>query len=272
MAWADEIVVCDMRSGDETVRIAKKLGAKIVYHKKEDYVEPARNYALNKANGEWILILDPDEEIPPGLAKRLLEISRKMKAIDYVRVPRKNIIFGKWMKAAIWWPDYNIRFFRKGNVSWTDKIHRPPEARGLGLDLAEDEKWAIVHHHYENVSQFLQRMDRYTGIQAEELKKAGYRFSWQDLLTKPLGEFLSRFFAGRGYLDGLHGLALSLLQAFSFVTVYLKAWEDNKFNEQELKLEELEKVKEKAGAELDWWFKKKSAGNIIKNFFKKFSN
>ncbi len=269
--WADEIIVCDMHSSDQTVKVAKKFGAKIAYHKKEEYVELARNFAISKAISDWILVVDPDEEVPQSLAVRLVEISRKMKRIDYVRLPRKNTIFGKWMKASMWWPDYNIRFFRKGKVAWTNKIHRPPEARGAGLDLPEDEKWAIVHHHYESVSQFLQRMDRYTKIQSMELKKEGYKFSWQDLISKPLREFLSRFFANRGYEDGLHGLALSLLQAFSFLAVYLKVWEMDKFKEQELKLEELELIKKQAGEELNYWFNKSEArGNLFKTFFKKF--
>ena len=269
--WADEVVVCDMHSNDKTVEIAKKLGAKIVSHKRLDYVEPARNFAISKAANEWILVLDPDEEIPESLKERLMEIASKMDQIDYVRLPRKNVIFGKWMKGAMWWPDYNVRFFKKGKVLWTDEIHRPPETEGKGLDLSADEGLAIIHHNYQTIFQFIERMNRYTTVEAEELKKQGYKFNWQDLFDKPLNEFLSRFFANRGFEDGLHGLALSMLQAFSFLIVYLKVWENSSFKETALNLTDLEAEKSKMGYQINYWMKEiKSSKNPFKRFFSKF--
>ena len=93
---ADEIVVTDMESIDKTVEIAKKAGAKVFKHKQTGYVEPARNYAISKATGEWILILDADEETPPSLVKKLKQLVKTGKA-DYYRLPRKNIVFGRWL-------------------------------------------------------------------------------------------------------------------------------------------------------------------------------
>lgn len=267
--WADEIIVCDMYSDDKTVKIAKDLGAKVVFYEKAGYVEPARNFAISNATSEWILILDADERILESLANKLKEISSMMKQIDYVRIPRKNLIFNHFMKASMWWPDYNIRFFKKGKVKWGSEIHRPPEVLGQGLDLPSEEKYAIVHHNYKSISQFLQRMDRYTTIQAEELQKSGYKFVWTDILQKPLSEFLSRFFAGSGYKDGLHGLALSLLQAFSFMIVYLKLWEKEKFAEKDIDLKSIKEQKNSYGKEIDYWIKRPIQPN---NFFKRFFN
>ena len=265
--WATEIIVCDMYSEDKTVEIAKCLGVKIIYHKKVNYVEPARNYAISKASNEWILILDPDEQVTESLKERLIEIAAKMGQIDYVRVPRKNLIFGRFMKASMWWPDYNIRFFRKGKVKWGNKIHRPPEAFGLGLDLSADEKWAIVHYHYGSISQFLERMIRYTKVQTMELREEGYQFDWKDLIKKPLAEFLGRFFANRGFEDGLHGLVLSLLQAFSFLVVYLQVWELEGFKEQSMDFSELKEISKQSGSEIEYWFKN---ANLSKNTFMRF--
>ena len=264
--WADEVIVCDMHSDDDTVEIAKKMGAKVIYHKRLEFVEPARNFAISKASNKWVLLLDPDEELPESLKDRFVDIASKMKQIDYVRVPRKNLIFGRWMKASQWWPDYNIRFFKKGKVIWTDKIHRPPQVLGEGLDLSADEKWAIIHHNYESISQFMERMVRYTKVQADELKEEGYKFDWKDLIKKPLNEFLGRFFANKGFEDGLHGLALSLLQAFSFLIVYLRLWEMQQFKPKELKFEELKDVSKQANQELDYWLKQ---GNLSSNPFKR---
>ena len=264
VAWADEIVVCDMHSSDKTVKIAKELGAKVILHKKTGYVEPARNFAISKTSFNWVLVLDADESIPEALARKIKELIAKPNPIDYVEIPRKNIIFGKWMKASMWWPDYQVRLFKKGSVLWNEKIHGKPQTKGIGLKLQPEEQLAIVHQNYQGVSQFIERMNRYSDIQASQLQEEGYKFSWKDLLQKPLNEFLSRFFASNGYQDGLHGLALSLLQAFSFLVVYLKVWEKIKFKEQEINLSEFKAEAQINGKAIEYWFK-----NVDRNFFKK---
>lgn len=265
--WADEILVCDMHSDDNSAIVAKKLGAKVILYKRLSFVEPARNFAISKASNEWILVLDPDEEIPTTLADRLKEMVQKPIVSTFVEVPRKNIIFGKWMKASMWWPDYNVRFFKKDSVFWGDKIHHPPKTKGQGIKLPGEEHWAIVHYHYSSVTQFIERMNRYTSIQAEELKEEGYQFNWIDSINRPLSEFLGRYFANRGFKDGLHGLSLSLLQALSFLIVCIKLWELNGFNQEEIKLKDVEEVFRKGGEELDYWFK---YGNLSKNPLKAF--
>lgn len=266
--WADEVIVCDMHSADKTVELAKKAGAKVYSHEREEVVERARNFAVSKASGDWILIIDPDEQIPDGLARRLQQIADNMRQVDYVRIPRKNLIFGKFIKYSGWWPDLNIRFFKKGKVNWTDEIHRPPKTEGEGLDLETDEQYAIIHHSYKSVSQFIERMNRYTTVQANELIKAGYKFNWKDLFDKPLGEFLSRFFALEGYKDGLHGLVLALLQAFSFLIVYLKVWESEKFKEEDITVEQLENQTNQSVYAINYWFKK-IKGGFFSNLFKR---
>lgn len=267
VAWADEILICDMHSDDDTPVIARKLGAKVIFHKRTGFVEPARNFAISKASHEWVLVLDADEEIPEGLADRLKEIVSGGGVTTFVEIPRKNIVFGKALKASMWWPDYKVRFFKAGAVTWSNKIHRVPKTEGQGLTLPADERWAIIHHHYDNISQFVRRMDNYSNIQAQELKQEGYIFDWADLIKKPLSEFLSRFFAHRGFEDGLHGLALSLLQAYSFLLVYLKLWEMEGFKERSLEFSKVREESEKAGEELRYWFK---YGNLSKNPLKRF--
>jgi (heptosyl)LPS beta-1,4-glucosyltransferase len=249
---ADEIVVVDMKSDDKTVEIAKKGGAKVYQYKRVGYVEPARNFAISKATGDWIFILDADEEIPKTLVKRLRRLVKSGKG-DYYRIPRKNIIFGKWMKHSRWWPDMNIRFFKKGKVTWNEVIHSVPLTKGKGVDLEAKEDLAIIHHNYQTITQYLERMNRYTTIQAKLLINEDYRFIWKDLIKKPLSEFLSRYFAGEGYKDGLHGLAVSLLQAFSEIVVYLKIWEKEKFLEQAITINEIANQIGEAEAETNWW-------------------
>lgn len=254
VVWAEEIIVCDMYSDDKTVDLAKKMGANITRYKRTDYVEPARNYAISKASNDWILILDADEQIPKELSNRIKQMLKKPISSDFVKIPRKNIIFGKWLKATGWWPDYQIRFFRKGKVLWNEQIHSRPQTFGTGLTLPADEKWAIIHNNYQSVFQFIERMNRYTEIEERELRSEEYQFKWEDLIKKPLNEFLSRFFVSKGYQDGLHGLALSLLQAFSFLITYLKAWEQNKFERQSIELDQLSKLSKETGKDINYWF------------------
>ncbi|MFZ5366021.1 MAG: glycosyltransferase family 2 protein [Patescibacteria group bacterium] len=262
---ADEIIVCDMYSDDKTLEIAKKFDTKIYRHKRTDFVEPARNYAISKATGDWVLVLDADEELPGPVIKTLQETVKK--DTDYVLIPRKNIIFGKWIKHSRWWPDYNIRFFKKGKVIWSSQIHSVPHAEGKELKLPAEEKNAIIHYNYNSITQYLERIGRYSGIQAKQLLDEGYKFSWRDLIKKPVSEFLSRFFAGEGYKDGIHGLTLSLLQSFSELVIYLKIWEREGFNEEEMPqvFEEIKKVT----SEVDWWIVAKTQ-NPLKKILQKF--
>ncbi|MBI2268182.1 MAG: glycosyltransferase family 2 protein [Candidatus Blackburnbacteria bacterium] len=250
---ADEIVVVDMESSDKTVEIAKEEGARVWNHPQLGYVEPARNFAIGKAVGDWILILDADEEIGPTLIKKLREIVSKKKSADFYRLPRKNLIFGKWIRHARWWPDYNIRFFKRGVVSWSEIIHSVPETHVEGMDLLAQEKFAIIHHNYTTVSQYLERMMRYTDIQAKFQVKDGYVFAWQDLIKRPASEFISRFFAGGGYKDGTHGLVLGILQAFSEAVVCVRVWEIQKFRDMPIKDEDLNKELNKIALEFDHW-------------------
>src|SRR6266498_5902614 len=112
--WADEIIVVDDGSTDGTISIAKKHTDKIYHHKSQGFVEPARNFAISKTTGDWILVLDADEQVPQSLAEKLQELAGQSET-ECVNLPRKNIIFNKWIQHTGWWPDYNIRFFKKGS-------------------------------------------------------------------------------------------------------------------------------------------------------------
>lgn len=271
-SFADEVVVVDMESSDKTREIAEKLGAKIYIHKKVGYVEPARNFAISKTVNPWVFILDADEEIPPALIIQIQKILKDPKA-DYYRIPRKNIIFGKWIKHARWWPDMNIRLFKKGHVSWNEVIHAVPMTQGIGGDVEEKEDLAIIHHNYNTVEDYLSKMNNYTTQHAKIKINEGYKFSWKDILVKPMGEFLSRYFYGQGYKDGLHGLALSVLQAFSEFSVYLKIWQNEKFVEKDLSLDEVVSVFQEQEKEIHYWeadASVKEGGNLYDRIRRKF--
>lgn len=261
--FADEIVVVDMHSTDKTVETAKKYGAKVFYHDYTRFVEPARNFALQQAQSSWILLIDADEELSLVLSERLRKITEDGK-VDYVEIPRKNIIFGKWIQHSRWWPDYLVRFFKHGEVKFSNKIHSPPVASGTGIRLEEKEENAIVHHNIQSISQFMERINRYSDIQSEELLKSGYKLRAEDLVFKPANEFFSRFFDGEGFKDGLHGLTLSILQGFSEFLVYLKVWEAEGFEEQNLK--ELNKWFIKISSDFTYW-RRRTAPTFLRKIF-----
>lgn len=228
--YVDEIVVVDMHSQDQTVSLAQKFTDKIWQHEYVGYVEPARNFAINKASGDWIFLIDADEVLPNTLGEQLRRLAADSRYAFY-RLPRQNFIFGQKLTHSGWWPDYQIRFFKYGAVTWNDEIHSIPLTQGKGMDLAADKKNALIHYHYDSISQFIERMNRYTTQEARQLVKDGYVFTWKNILTKPVSEFLTRFFAWEGYKDGFHGLVLSSLQAISFLIVELKVWETERFRE-----------------------------------------
>lgn len=252
LTFVDEIVLIDMDSTDRTCKIAKEYNAKIFTHPYTGFVEPARNFGIGKAGGDWILIVDADEEIPKTLS-HFLRLEVKTAAADFYRIPRQNIIFGKTIKHAGWWPDYQIRFFRKGRVSWTEKIHGIPLTKGAGFDLEPYEDLSILHYNYQSLEQFLERLNRYTSISAKELFLGNERFKVSQLFTASTREFITRYFTWEGYKDGVHGLALSFLQSFSELVTYLKLWELENFKEEKIHLSSVEKLLKEEQRHKNYW-------------------
>jgi len=223
--WVDHIVVIDMESQDQSREIAKNYSRNVLTHPDIGYVEPARAFALSKVTTPWTLILDADEEVSPNLAAALLKIAKRDNgnAAEAYYLPRKNIIFEQWISHTGWWPDYQLRFFKTGQVTWPATLHAVPVITGKSEQLPADESLALIHHNYQTIEQYLDRLNRYTTIAAKE----------KDITTAlPLtfsSEFNRRFFAEQGIRDGAHGLALSYLQSMYQVIVQLKQWQAQGF-------------------------------------------
>lgn len=266
--FADEIIVVDMKSTDNSAKIAKEAGAKVFPYRPMKFVEPARNFALSKATGKWILLLDPDEFVTQSLKKELKAITKRSD-VDFVKIPRKNIIFGKWIRHSNHWPDYLIRFFKKNAVTWKKEIHSQPVTKGNGLTLLDSEKLAIRHNNYTSVSQFITRAIRYSGIQADELLAQNYKIKTSDFFLKPIQEFNSRFFFSEGYKDGIHGLIFSLLQGFAICLVYIRLWEKQGSQEKSITKESFVSASQETAFEYDFWFNKYFKKEYSSSIFKR---
>lgn len=220
-SFTGEKIIIDLESTDNTKEIARKFGAKVYRHQWVEYVELVRNFALQKASGDWILILDPDERVSQSLALKLKEISDKSE-VSAVNIPRKNIFFGRWIAYTNWWPDRHIRFFKKDKVVWDEKIHSYPKVQGRIEELPAEESLAIEHYGYDSVKQFFERQNRYSSVEAKNLYERGEQFSYSKFIWKPIRQLLVRFIKHQGYKDGFIGLALTFLMMVYELIVLIK--------------------------------------------------
>lgn len=236
VSFAHEIVVVDMDSQDDTIAIARRYTKLVFEHPDVGYVEPARNFAISHATGDWILILDADEEVPTTLREVIQQLvgiaprsrlTSQLTAADCYYIARKNLLFNHWMQTG-WWPDYVLRLFRKGHVEWSDEIHSIPVTSGKVAELPAQEQLALVHHNYQTLEQYLDRLNRYTTIEAQNHPQ-DLTPTPSDLIKSFKDEFLRRLFVDEGLGDGTHGAAMSLLQPTYQVVVQLKQWQAHNF-------------------------------------------
>lgn len=215
--WAGEIIVIDNGSTDNTVEIARSLGA-IVHQEKWRGYGPTKSRAVELATGEWILSLDADERITPTLAEEIREVLTKKQADGY-EIPRLTNFIGSWIKHSGWYPDYVLRLFRKGQGEFTQSlVHERVILKGTALKLRQP----ILHYSYRSLEEYLQRLNKYTTLAAEELNELGVGSSlWRRLLS-PLAMFIKRYFIKRGFLDGWPGLQIAVLSAMYVFVKYAK--------------------------------------------------
>ncbi len=268
---ADEIVFVNNSSTDNTSTIAGKYTRNIITQKNDPTkIDLQKNIGFENAKNEWILSLDADEEVTPELAEEIKNTLNSPKFAAYY-IPRKNIIFAKWIKHTGWYPDYQLRLFQKGKGRFaSEHVHEILQISGEKGYLREH----ILHHNYETVSQFLQKMMRYAPNEAEEKIKKDYVFSMMDAIRFPKQEFLSRFFAREGYKDGMHGLILSLLMAFYHFVIFCYIWEKEKFSEDDSRntFINVKHEVEKSYKESKYWFVnaqiKETKNPLKKSFYK----
>jgi glycosyltransferase involved in cell wall biosynthesis len=210
--WVDEMIVVDMHSEDRTVEVARELGANVYLHPRMGYVEPARAFAVGRATGDWIVLLDADEMIPHPLSSALLEIARADRA-DVAMLPRLNYMLGAQMMHTRCGPqqDYQLRFFKPGFLNLTDQIHRgarpTKDARVVYLPYGPGQ--AIVHFANVDFAQILEKINLYTTIEAGERSNEQKRPRALRSLARGGQKFCDYYIKAKGYRDGWRGFCVS---------------------------------------------------------------
>lgn len=250
-SFANEIILIDNTSTDKTADIASKYTSKIFSLPNKIMLNTNKNFGFAKATGDWIISLDADERISPQLQKEIKRAIKNSKVAGYW-IPRENIIFGKWIIGEMWWPDYQLRLFRKGYGKFPEKhVHEYLKVQGETEKL----KYPLIHQNYTSIDQYLYKMLNIY-VPSEVKNRQGIGIQWTDSLRFPINDFLKTFFLQKGYRDGLHGLVLSLLQAFYMEIVFVKLWENNKFRKENPKnfLSEVQKEFKRIGKDFKYWF------------------
>lgn len=225
---ADEILVADIGMEENLRREVEKLKkVTVIPMGVVPYVELIRETLKKRAKYDYVLFLDADEELPNSLVEKL---KKEYKKYDVIKIPRKNMIFGSWVEHSRWWPDYQIRLFKKGALTWPTKIHQQPAVTGEIFELPAEEKNAILHHNYDSLDDYIIRMMRYAKVEASEKIEQKKEFHLKEATQNGVSEFVSRYFAGEGYKDGMYGFALSILQLFYSFLVYFYYWEKRKYS------------------------------------------
>ncbi|MEX1295581.1 MAG: glycosyltransferase family 2 protein [Candidatus Limnocylindrales bacterium] len=227
--WCDEVIVVDQHSEDDTARIAEELGASVYQHERTGGIaDPARRFAVGKATGDWVFILDADEMVPPTLATHLRALVEPDPEIDVVLIPRANIILGRWIRHGNNWPSRHARFFRPGSLLMTDRIHNSivPAPGTRRHKLAADPALAIWHFPGGNLSDLVRKVDRYTDIEARQAYARGRRVNGPlDLFGDATRYFWRQYVRGRGYRDGTLGLAVAITRTYYRVLTAAKLFE-----------------------------------------------
>lgn len=224
---ADEIIVIDGFSSDNTRKIAEKLGAKVFKVKNRPMFHINKQKALDLAIYDWILQLDADERITPELKKEIqLAINNQQLAIDAFYIPRKNYFLTKFLTKGGQYPDHVIRLVKKGKAFFPCKsVHEQIKVEGKVGYL----KNPLIHWAYSSLASYIKRANRYTDLTAKELleKKVGFSFFTQlkYLIWLPAKTFFKIFIRHRGFLDGFAGFVFALFSGLHYPIAYIKYWE-----------------------------------------------
>ncbi len=215
---ADEIVIVDSYSQDNTVDIAKSFGAK-VYTEKWKGFGPQKNSVIDKCTGDWILLIDADEVISHELAEKIKLIINRQNQYSVYKINRCCVCFGKLLKHGGWSNQYAVRLWRRGLVTLDDK----PVHEGFITDgKAEKIKEIIYHHTYLTIQDYINRVSKYSSLGAGMYYAKRKKTGKVKIILGPLFAFINMYFFRLGFLDGLEGFVIAYATSFANMVKYFK--------------------------------------------------
>jgi hypothetical protein len=218
LTWADERIVLDCFSDDETVELAYAAGARVYQRRFRDWADQ-RNAALDLVTTDWVFFVDADERATPELAEEVRQVTAHGAKAGWW-VPRHNYIFGHRMRGTGWYPDHQLRLFQR-DLGWYN-----PERRVHELVILDGPagylQHPLIHYNYKTLQEFRERQAQYTDYDASILYETGQQARLHNLILQPLREFRRRFFSEAGYRDHVYGLLLSFLMAYYEFVKYRK--------------------------------------------------
>lgn len=221
VTWADEIVVIDAFSTDRTVEIAREYTDKVVLNKWEGHI-PQSVFAVEQTSNLWIFHIDSDERVTTELRDELLAVKLNETTCDAFDMPRRHWFMKRWINHSGWYPDRNIRLFRKDRCRWGgyephDKIQVPGQLGHFAGDL--------THFIYRDLSHFAETKNRYAGHTARDHYAKGRRATLFDITLRPVATFFIRYLIRLGILDGLPGYVICAMESYGVLLKYLKLYE-----------------------------------------------
>jgi glycosyltransferase involved in cell wall biosynthesis len=216
--WADEIIVVDSGSEDETISIAKRFTDKVLINEWKGFADQ-KSFAMNQATNEWILSIDADERVTEKLKDEIL--NSDLNQFDGYRIKRENYFLGKLIRGCGWGNDYQLRLFRKSKTKLTNRlVHEGFEVEGKIGQL----KNSMLHFSYRNFSDAITKINHYSTLEAIE-KQNRKKVTAFTIVVTPVVAFLQHFFLRKGFIDGIYGLFVSIMHAITKLQVQLKIWE-----------------------------------------------
>jgi len=216
--FADEIIVVDAGSSDRTVEIARSYTDRIFTPGWLGY-SAAKEFALARARGEWILWIDADERVSEELKREILEAIDNPGKIVAFAFPRKSFFLNRWIRHSGWYPDYVIRLFKAGYGRFSSSLVH----EGVMVDGALGRlKNPILHYTYPTLEKYFQKFNNYTTLAAQDLRMRGEKFSYFKLFFHPCAKFFKMYIQKLGFLDGVEGFILAVFSAFYVFVKYAK--------------------------------------------------
>lgn len=222
LAWADEIIVVDSESRDRTVEIARRFTSRVIVRRWPGY-SAQKNFAAEQASHDWIFSLDADEAVSAELRGEIEALRQAAEpAVAGFEMPRLTFYLGRWIRHSGWYPDHKLRLYDRRRARWVgDYVHEGVAVDGATARLAGD----LLHFTVEDASAHHLRIDRYTGLAAEQARAKGKRASLASIIFSPPLTFVRSYVFKLGFLDGLQGYAIARFAAHYAFLKNLKLWE-----------------------------------------------